>query len=93
MVNTPKNIETVYDSENFTVIKKKSDDEVRFIAYSHTNDVSVYLNQDWRTGKWSADVNWASLGHKNVSEAREFTKTLTEAIDLAELLNTKVFSE
>lgn len=88
-----ENVKNVYDSENFTVVRKIRDDgEIRFIAYSHSNDVSVYLDQNWRTGKYTASVNWASLGAKSADDARVFLGVLSEAVELTDYLNTKVFN-
>lgn len=59
-----------------------------YVLNGSDNTVNIYIDQDWSTGELKkAEMNWASIGAVETSEAELFSKLIREAVEIVNEIN------
>ena len=56
------------------------------------DNVTVYINQDYKGKVKSAEISWSSIGSVNVDKTEEFMNHLQSAIEFVKQIDGKDFS-
>ena len=59
-----------------------------YVLNGSDNTVNIFIDQDWSTGELKkAEMNWASIGAVETSEAELFSKLIREAVEIVNEIN------
>lgn len=89
-------VQTLVETPDFILTGKKDKLNINDI-YLHVwsgsyDNVTVYINQDYKGKVKSAEISWSSIGSVNVDKTEEFMNHLQSAIEFVKQIDGKDFS-
>lgn len=89
-------VQTLVETPNFILTgrrDKENPTDIYLQVWSGSYDnVTVYINQDYKGKVKSAEISWSSIGSVDVDKTKEFINHLQSAIEFVEQINGKDFS-
>ena len=89
-------VQTLVETPNFILTgrrDKENPTDIYLQVWSGSYDnVTVYINQDYKGKVKLAEINWSAIGSVDVDKTKEFINHLQSAIEFVEQINGKDFS-
>ena len=89
-------VQTLVETPNFILTgrrDKENPTDIYLQVWSGSYDnVTVYINQDYKGKVKSAEINWSAIGSVGIEETEEFMNHLNDAIEFVKQIDGKDFS-